>query len=72
MRIGATTIAFPPTIAILNYNKYFVEGKSEHSQATDYHSHNTERLDVKGVKEKLLALDYIQDELANLTGELRT
>jgi UDP-glucose 4-epimerase len=47
----------------LNYNKYFVEGEQELSIAQDYNSHNTERLGVEGVKEKLLALDYIQQEL---------
>lgn len=47
----------------LNYNKYFVEGEQELSLATDYNSHNTERLDVEGIKKKLLQLDYIQQEL---------
>ena len=56
----------------LNYNKYFVEGKPEHSVADDYNSHNTERLDIEGVKEKLLALDYVQNELASVAGEVRT
>ncbi len=50
----------------LNYNKYFVEGEQDLSLAQDYHSHNTERLDVEGVKEKLLALDYIQQELSGV------
>ena len=49
----------------LNYNKYFVEGEIEHSEAVDYHSHNTERLDVEGVKQKLLSLEYVQNELAS-------
>ena len=48
----------------LNYNKYFVEGETEHSKAIDYHSHNTERLTVEGIKEKLLQLDYVKHELA--------
>lgn len=48
----------------LNYNKYFVEGEVRHSAAVDYHSHNTERLDVEGVKRKLLQLDYVQQQLA--------
>jgi UDP-glucose 4-epimerase len=47
----------------LNYNKYFVEGEQEVSLAEDYNSHNTERLDVEGVKAKLLKLDYVQQEL---------
>jgi UDP-N-acetylglucosamine 4,6-dehydratase len=47
----------------LNYNKYFVEGELEISREEDYTSHNTRRLDVAGVKELLLKLDYIQGEL---------
>ncbi len=47
----------------LNYNKYFVEGEQELSLAQDYHSHNTVRLDVEGVKKKLLSLEYIRQEL---------
>jgi len=47
----------------LNYNKYFVEGEAEVSEAEDYHSHNTERLTVEQVKEKLLTLNYVQNEL---------
>ena len=48
----------------LNYNKYFSEGKVQAPEATDYNSHNTERLDIAGVKEKLLKLPFIQSELA--------
>ena len=47
----------------LNYAKYYSEGETELSVGDDYNSHNTERLDVNQVKEKLLALSYIQDEL---------
>lgn len=47
----------------LNYNKYFVEGEKKISVIDDYTSHNTNRLDVDGVKELLLTLDYIRDEL---------
>jgi len=47
----------------LNYNKYFVEGDQHISEVEDYTSHNTERLDVEGVKELLLKLKYIQEEL---------
>ena len=35
----------------------------------DYHSHNTTRLDVNGMKEMLLKLDYIKEELANFEEE---
>jgi len=47
----------------LNYEQYFSEGETKISQCDDYTSHNTERLDVGGVKELLLTLDYIKEEL---------
>tara|TARA_R110001583_G_C5671425_1_gene411184 strand:- start:10048 stop:11058 length:1011 start_codon:yes stop_codon:yes gene_type:complete len=47
----------------LNYNKYFVEGEIHISEVEDYTSHNTERLNVEGVKSLLLKLDYIQETL---------
>ena len=47
----------------LNYDKYFVEGNEALQEMEDYNSHNTQRLNVDQVKEKLLKLDYIQDEL---------
>lgn len=52
----------------LNYDKYFVEGNEELQQIEDYNSHNTERLNVEQIKEKLLKLDYIQEELKNWEG----
>jgi UDP-N-acetylglucosamine 4,6-dehydratase/5-epimerase len=47
----------------LNYDKYFVEGNEELQQSEDYNSHNTERLNVEQIKEKLLKLEYVQEEL---------
>lgn len=47
----------------LNYDKYFVEGNESVSLAEDYNSHNTERLNVEQIKEKLLKLDFIKTEL---------
>lgn len=47
----------------LNYKKYFVEGEQQISELDDYTSHNTERLDIQGIKELLLKLEYIQGEL---------
>jgi UDP-N-acetylglucosamine 4,6-dehydratase len=47
----------------LNYAKFFVEGEIEIAALDDYTSHNTDRLDVEGVKELLLKLDYIQEQL---------
>ncbi len=49
----------------LNYNKYFVDGSLQLSEANEYTSSNTERLDVEGVKTKLLELAYIREELEN-------
>lgn len=46
----------------LNYKKYFVEGEQSITEADDYTSHNTERLDVAGIKRLLEKLDYIQEE----------
>lgn len=47
----------------LNYNRYFLEGTEQVSGTEDYNSHNTDRLTVEQVKEKLLALDYVRHEL---------
>jgi UDP-N-acetylglucosamine 4,6-dehydratase len=49
----------------LNYKKYFVEGEEEVSETLDYNSHNTERLNVEQVKDKLRNLDYVANELEN-------
>jgi UDP-N-acetylglucosamine 4,6-dehydratase len=49
----------------LNYDKYFVEGNRRFQEADDYNSHNTERLNIEEIKDKLLKLDYIQEELKN-------
>ena len=50
----------------LNYDKYFTEGNSEISKIDDYHSHNTDRLDVDGMKELLLKLRFIREDLGLL------
>lgn len=47
----------------LNYKKYFVEGEQRINDLDDYTSHNTHLLDVVGVKELLLKLDYVQEVL---------
>lgn len=47
----------------LNYDKYFKEGDVERNKLTEFNSSNTELLDVEQVKEKLLSLQYIRDEL---------
>ena len=48
----------------LNYDKYFKEGDVERNILTEFNSSNTELLDVEQVKEKLLTLQYIRDELS--------
>jgi UDP-N-acetylglucosamine 4,6-dehydratase len=47
----------------LNYDKYFSEGEEDLSKVEEYHSHNTHQLDVEGMKELLLKLDIIQEDL---------
>jgi UDP-glucose 4-epimerase len=47
----------------LNYNKYFLEGNQKLSLDEEYNSNNTERLDVIQIKELLMHLDYIKNEL---------
>ena len=47
----------------LNYDKYFTEGNEDVSKIEDYHSHNTQRLDVEGMKELLLKLRFIREDL---------
>ena len=47
----------------LNYAKYFSEGEETISNLDDYTSHNTHRLDVAQIKELLLPLDYIKEQL---------
>ena len=50
----------------LNYDKYFVQGKVHTQASEDYTSHNTRRLTVDEVVEKLLRLDYVKKELSEL------
>lgn len=47
----------------LNYSKYFSEGEKLISTYDDYTSHNTKKLNVEQVKELLLSLDYIKEQL---------
>jgi len=49
----------------LNYDKYFTQGDVERNTLTEFNSNNTELLTVEQVKEKLLSLQYIREELAN-------
>ena len=47
----------------LNYDKFFTEGSEDVARLSDYHSHNTRRLDVEGMKALLLKLRFIQEDL---------
>lgn len=47
----------------LNYDKFFIEGNEDVSRIEDYHSHNTHRLDVEGMKEQLLRLRFVREDL---------
>lgn len=46
----------------LNYDKFFTEGNEEISKIEDYHSHNTVRLDVEGMKQLLFKLRFIRED----------
>jgi len=48
----------------LNYDKYFSEGKQKANLLNEFNSNNTTILNVEQVKEKLLTLEYIRDEIA--------
>ena len=53
----------------LNYDKYFKDGDKERNTLTEFNSSNTELLNVEQVKEKLLSLQLIRDELAAWEGK---
>ena len=48
----------------LNYDKYFKDGDKERNPLTEFNSNNTKILDVEQVRQTLLGLQYIRDELA--------
>lgn len=50
----------------LNYEKYFDEGDQKLSTEKEYNSHNTKRLNVEEIKELLLQLPFIQEELKTI------
>jgi UDP-glucose 4-epimerase len=53
----------------LNYDKFFVEGDERLTLGAEYNSHNTERLSVAEIKEKLLDVDYVRAELVSFRGQ---
>lgn len=50
----------------LNYDKYFIEGEEKVSAFEDYHSHNTQRLDLQSMTDLLLKLEMVNDDLSKL------
>jgi UDP-glucose 4-epimerase len=50
----------PPDMRDLNYGKFFEQGEVKISEAVEYTSHNTHRLDVKGMQDLLMKLRFIQ------------
>ncbi len=53
----------------LNYSKYFIEGEVKVASAEEYTSHNTERLDVEGMKNLLLKLPMIRRDVLGESSE---
>lgn len=47
----------------LNYDNYFKNGNTERTKLSEFNSSNTQLLDAEQVKEKLLELSYIREEL---------
>ncbi len=56
----------PPDLRDLNYGKFVEQGELKISEAIEYNSHNTTRLDVPSMKALLMKLGFIQ---ATLRGE---
>lgn len=55
----------------LNYDKFFTQGNEEVSKIEDYHSHNTKRLDVEGMKKQLMRLRFIQADLGLIEADTK-
>jgi UDP-glucose 4-epimerase len=53
----------PADVRDLNYSLYFTEGETRVSDQEDYNSHNTQRLDERGLMELLLKNDFVQNAL---------
>ena len=53
----------------LNYDKYFIEGDVKIDYGWEYTSHNTTRLDIPQVKELLMKLPYMQEQVSVGVGQ---
>ena len=49
----------------LNYEKYFIDGDLKADYGWEYTSHNTTRLDIAGITELLLKLEYVREQMAS-------
>jgi UDP-glucose 4-epimerase len=49
----------------LNYDKYFFNGETRVSIQEDYNSHNTQRLNVKEIKELISSLNEVKEAIDN-------
>ncbi len=54
----------PPDMRDLNYAAYFEQGDVDITEAVEYHSHNTQRLDIQGMEALLLKLPFIRAIIA--------
>lgn len=54
----------------LNYSKFFTEGVEAVAEMEEYHSHNTQRLNLEETKELLLTLRFIRQDVLNETPEM--
>lgn len=53
----------PPDLRDLNYGRFVEQGEVKISEAVEYTSHNTRRLDVNGMQELLMKLRFMQGTL---------
>lgn len=60
----------PPDLRDLNYGKYVEQGETRISRSEDYNSHNTQQLDVEGMKTLLLKLQFVRDLVAGRPAQL--
>jgi len=56
-------IKIPTDQRDLNYNKYFSSGDVTLEKIEDYHSHNTNQLNINQMKELLLKLDIVKSKI---------
>jgi UDP-glucose 4-epimerase len=56
-------IRIPSDSRDLNYTEYFNSGETNISVSSDYTSHSTEQLSVDEIKDKLLTLPFIKEQL---------